>query len=63
MSMMKDRWMEIVFCGGRNSRFQFPVQATVESMATRIEEVLKLPSTAIPVAHLFKSKSDKRKSP
>jgi hypothetical protein len=47
MSMMKERWMEIAFRGGRKVRFQFPIQATDESMAARIEEVLKLPSVSI----------------
>lgn len=47
MSMMNERWMEIAFCGGRKVRFQFPVQATDESMAARCEEVLKLPTVTI----------------
>ena len=47
MSMMKERWMEIAFRGGRKVRFQFPIQATDESMAARIEEALKLPSVSI----------------
>lgn len=47
MSMMKERSMEIAFCGGRKVRLQFPVQATDESMAARLEEVLKLPSLSI----------------
>ena len=47
MSMMKERWMEIAFRGGRKVRFQFPIQATDETMAARIEEVLKLPSVSV----------------
>jgi hypothetical protein len=47
MSMMKERWMEIAFRGGRKVRFQFPVQATDESMAARCAEVLKLPTVSV----------------
>jgi hypothetical protein len=47
MSMMQERWMEIAFRGGRKVRFQFPTQATDESMAARLEEVLKLPSISV----------------
>jgi hypothetical protein len=47
MSMMKERRMEIAFRSGHTVRFQFPIQATDESMAARIEEVLKLPSVSI----------------
>lgn len=47
MSMMKERWMEIAFRPRRKVRFQFPIQATDETMAARVEEVLKLPSVSI----------------
>ena len=47
MSMMKERWIEIAFRGGRKVRFQFPIQATDETMAARIEEMLKLPSVSV----------------
>ena len=47
MSMMKERWMEIAFRSGRKVRFRFPIQATDETMAARVEEVLKLPSVSI----------------
>jgi hypothetical protein len=47
MSMMKERWLEIAFQGGRKMRFQFPIQATDDSMAARIEEALKLPSVSL----------------
>ena len=47
MSMMNERWMEIAFRSVRKIRFQFPIQAKDESMAARIEEVLKLPSLSI----------------
>ena len=47
MSMMKERSMEIVFAGGRTLKFKFPVQATDETAAQRIEEALKRPTLAI----------------
>lgn len=45
--MMATRWMEIAFAGGRTLKFKFPVQATDESAAQRIEEALKLPTLTI----------------
>ena len=53
MSMMKERRMEIVFRGGRNVRFYFPIQTTDESMAARIEEVLKLPTVCVSAGDVF----------
>jgi hypothetical protein len=47
MSMMDYRSMEITFAGGRKLKFKFPVQATDETRAQRLEEVLKLPSITI----------------
>jgi len=47
MSMMNERRMEIAFAGGRTLRFKFPVQATEETAAQRIEEALKLPNITI----------------
>jgi hypothetical protein len=47
MSMMKERTIEIVFAGGRTLKFKFPVQATDEAAAERIEEALKRPTLAI----------------
>jgi hypothetical protein len=47
MSMMDERRMEITFTGGNKIRFKFPVQATDESVAQRMEEILKLPSMTV----------------
>jgi hypothetical protein len=47
MAMMNQRWMEITLTGGRTLKFKFPTQATDETAAQRIEEVLKLPSVSI----------------
>ncbi len=47
MSMMKERLLEITFTDGKSMRFQFPVQATDDTVAQRIEEVLKLPSLTV----------------
>jgi hypothetical protein len=47
MSMMQERWMEIVFSGGRMLKFKFPVQATDATRAQRIDEALKRPTLAI----------------
>jgi hypothetical protein len=45
--MMHERWMEITFKAGRKMRFQFPEQATDESMMDYISEVLKLPTVTV----------------
>ena len=47
MGMIKERWMEIAFAGGRTLKFRFPVQASDETAAQRIEEALKLPTVTI----------------
>jgi hypothetical protein len=47
MSMMKIRWMEITLTGGKRLKFKFPVQATEENAAQRMEEALKLPTVSI----------------
>ena len=47
MSMMNTRWMEITLTSGRTLKFKFPVQATDENAAQRIEEMLKLPTVSI----------------
>jgi hypothetical protein len=47
MSMMNTNWMEITFSGGRKLKFKFPVQATDETRAQRLEEALKLPTVTI----------------
>jgi hypothetical protein len=47
MAMISERWMEITFSEGRKLRFKFPVQATEETAAQRMEEVLKLPTVTI----------------
>ena len=47
MSMMNERLLEITFNDGKTMRFQFPVQATDEHVAERIEEALKLPSLTV----------------
>lgn len=44
---MNIRWMEITLTGGRTLKFKFPVQATDENAAQRIEEALKLPTVTI----------------
>ena len=45
--MLNSRWIEITFAGGRTLKFKFPVQATDENAAQRIEEALKLPTLSI----------------
>jgi hypothetical protein len=45
--MMNTRWMEVSLAGGRTLKFKFPVQATDETAAQRIEELLKLPTLTI----------------
>jgi hypothetical protein len=47
MSMMSERWMEIIFTSGKRMRFKFPVQATDETVVQRTEEVLKLPTVTL----------------
>ena len=47
MSMMNERWIEISLLDGRKLRFRFPVQATPETAAQRMEEALKLPTITI----------------
>jgi hypothetical protein len=47
MSIMNYRGMEITFAEGKKLRFKFPIQATEENMAQRMEEALKQPSLSI----------------
>ncbi len=47
MGMIPERWMEITFSEGRKLRFKFPIQATDETAAQRIEDALKLPAVTI----------------
>ena len=44
---MATRGMEIAFAGGQTLKFKFPVQATDETAAQRIEEALELPALKI----------------